>query len=431
MKIVYITPGTGDTFYCQNCFRDSELLKSLYALGHEVIKVPMYLPADLDTNEHIADTPVFFGAINIYLKEKFPFYRHAPVWMERLLDSHKLLQMAAKKSGSTRAEGLEEMTISMLLGEKGRQASELDHLIRYLRNIKPDVVHLSNALLLGLAHRLKNDLGAGVVCSLQDENEWIDLMSESYQTKIWNIMSERSADVDAFVTASRYYADKSREQLNIPGEKIKVISGGVNMDEYEPSPLPFDPPVIGYLCRMSEYFGLGILVDAFIRLKKDNGFKDLKLHLTGGYTGEDKPFVKKILKEIAGAGFEKDVVLFKDFDKKGRIEFLRSLTLLSVPVPGGEAFGAYQVEALAAGVPVVQPNAGCFPEFVEATGGGVIFEPNDGETLATTIASLLSSPDRVRELSDRGRRAVLERYSMTAMAADTAKAYNEILAGVK
>ncbi|MCP5105337.1 MAG: glycosyltransferase family 4 protein [bacterium] len=431
MKIVYVTPGTGDTFYCQNCFRDSELLKSLNALGHDVIKVPMYLPADLDTNENIADTPVFFGAINIYLKEKFPFYRHAPMWMERLLDSHALLQLAAKKSGSTRAEGLEEMTISMLLGEKGRQASELDHLIQYLRRIKPDVVHLSNALLLGLAHRLKTGLGAGVVCSLQDENEWIDLMGEHYQTKIWNIMSERSVDVDAFVTASRYYADKSQKQLKIPADKIKVINGGVNLDEYETSSLPFDPPVIGYLCRMSEYFGLGILVDAFIRLKRDKGFSSLKLHVTGGYTGEDKPFVKKILKEISDAGFERDVVLFKNFDKKNRIEFLESLTLLSVPVPGGEAFGAYQVEALAAGVPVVQPNVGCFPEFVEATNGGVIFEPNDGDTLANTLASLLSSPDKTRQLSEQGRRAVLEQFSMTAMATDTANVYTEVLAGVK
>jgi len=429
MKIVYVTPGSGDTFYCQNCFRDSELLKSLNALGHDVIKVPMYLPANLETNENISDTPVFFGAINIYLKEKFPFYRHAPVWVERLLDSHKLLQLAAKKSGSTQASGLEEMTISMLLGEKGRQASELDHLINYLRRIKPDVVHLSNALLLGLVHRLKTDLGAGVVCSLQDENEWIDLMDVNYQKKIWDIMSERAVDVDAFVTASQYYADKSQKQLKIPANKIKVISGGINLEEYEISSLPFDPPVIGYLCRMSEYFGLGILVDAFIRMKKDKGFKDLKLFITGGYTGEDKPFVRKMLKTISNAGFDQDVVIFKNFDKKSRIKFLKSLTLLSVPVPGGEAFGAYQVEALAAGVPVVQPNVGCFPEFVKATNGGVIFEPNDGETLANTIASLLLDPNKTRKLGQQGRKAVLERFSMKKMAEDTVKVYKEVLIG--
>lgn len=427
MKIVYVTPGSGGTFYCQNCFRDSGLLKALYELGHDVIKVPMYLPANLDNNEDVAGTPVFFGAINIYLKEKLPFYRHAPEWLERIFDSEALLQLAAKKSGSTQASGLEEMTISMLLGEKGRQASELDHLINYLRQINPDVVHLSNALLLGLAHRLKKDLGTGVVCSLQDENEWIDLMDESYQEKIWNIMAERAEDVDFFVTASQYYSEKSQKQLGIIGDKIKVIYGGVNLEGYEISALPFDPPVIGYLCRMSEYFGLGILVDAFIDLKKESRFKDLKLHITGGYTGEDKHFVKELLKKISLEGFEKDVEIFKNFDKENRVQFLKSLTLLSVPVPGGEAFGAYQVEALAAGVPVVQPNVGCFPEFVETTNGGIIYEPNDSETLAKSIGSLLSDPDRVRKLGEQGRGIVLERFSMGNMAKDIVKVYEEVL----
>jgi glycosyltransferase involved in cell wall biosynthesis len=431
MKIVYVTPGSGGKFYCQNCFRDSELLKSLFVLGHEVIKAPMYLPVNLDDNGNIADTPVFFGAVNVYLKEKFPFYRHAPAWLERLFDSQALLQLAARKAGSTQATGLEEMTISMLLGEKGHQASELDHLINYLRPIKPDIVHLSNALLLGLAHRLKKDLGAGVLCSLQDENEWIDLMDESYRHKIWDIMAEKAVDIDLFVTASRYYATISQKQLRIPANKIKVICGGINLDGYEMSSLPFDPPVIGYLCRISEYFGPGILVDAFIQLKKKSQFKDLRLHITGGYTGEDKHFVKELLKKISVQGYEKDVKIFKHFDKENRIKFLKSLTLLSVPVPGGEAFGAYQVEALAAGVPVVQPNAGCYPEFVEATGGGIIYDPNDSETLAKAIASLLSDPDRLRKLSEQGRKAVLERFSMDNMARDILAVYEEVLSGVK
>jgi glycosyltransferase involved in cell wall biosynthesis len=427
MKIVYVTPGSGGTFYCQNCFRDSGLLESLFALGHDVIKVPMYLPVNLDNNSGVVDAPVFFGAINIYLKEKLPFYRHAPEWLERIFDSQALLQLAAKKSGSTSAAGLEEMTISMLLGEKGRQASELDHLINYLRQINPDVVHLSNALLLGLAHRLKTDLGTGVVCSLQDENEWIDLMDENCQEKVWNIMAERAEDVDFFVTASHYYSEKSQKQLGILSDKIKVIYGGVNLEGYESSSLPFDPPVIGYLCRMSEYFGLGILVDAFIGLKKEDRFKDLRLHITGGYTGEDKHFVKELLKKISKEGFEKDVEIFKNFDKENRIQFLKSLTLLSVPVPSGEAFGAYQVEALAAGVPVVQPNVGCFPEFVETTKGGIIYEPNDSETLAKSIASLLLDPDRVRKLSEQGRKIVLERFSMGNMAKDIVEVYEEVV----
>jgi len=428
MKIVHIVPGSGGTFYCQNCMRDNELIKSLNALDHEIHMIPMYLPVSFEDHSYRDEIPIFYGAINIYLKEKLPLYRHAPMWLKKIFDSQPLLHFVAKKSGSTRASGLEEMTISMLQGEDGRQASELDHLIKYLeREIKPDVVHLSNALLLGLARRLKNDLGIQVICSLQDENEWVDLMSDEYQKKVWNLMAERATDVDMFVASSKYYAEKSQNQLNIPSEKIRVVHGGINLDGYEISSLPFDPPVIGYLCRMSEYFGLRIIVDAFIRLKKDEQFKDLKLYLTGGYTGDDKIFVNEMLKKISQHGFDKDVLIFESFSKENRIQFLKSLTLLSVPVPSGEAFGTYQVEALAAGVPIVQPNVGGYPELVEATGGGIIYEPNDGETLAKALASLLNKPDRVRTLGAQGRKAVLEKYSMNNMAKNIIKVYENTL----
>jgi glycosyltransferase involved in cell wall biosynthesis len=427
VKVAYVTPGSGLKFYCQNCFRDTALLRSLTGLGHDVVKVPMYLPSGLDSGENVVDTPVFYGAINVFLKEKLPFYRHAPEWMERLLDSPVLLSLAAKKSGSTRPTGLEEMTLSMLQGEKGRQASELDHLIQHLRNeIAPDVVHLSNALLLGLAHKLKNDLGAGVVCSLQDENEWVDLMDEHYQSQVWNLMAEKAVDVDLFVTASQFYSNQSQKQLKIPADKIKVIYGGIDFTGYERSPLPFEPPVIGYLCRMSEYFGLGILVDAFLALKKESRFKSIQLHLTGGYSGEDKHFVKRQIERISERGFAGDVRVFTDFCKESRIKFLKSLTLLSVPVPSGEAFGAYQVEALAAGVPIVQPNVGCYPEFIETTQGGVIYEPNTGEKLAAAIASLLSDREKVMKMGEQGRRVVLERFSMDQMAKNIEGIYNDV-----
>jgi glycosyltransferase involved in cell wall biosynthesis len=427
MKIAYITPGHGLQFYCQNCFRDTALLHSLATLGHEVTKVPMYLPSGMETSGDVAVTPVFYGAVNIYLKEKIPFYRSAPVWMERLLDSPALLNLAAKKSGSTRPAGLEEMTISMLEGEKGRQASELDHLIRHLRDgVNPDVVHLSNALLLGLAPRLKQDVGAGVVCSLQDENEWVDPMGESYQKRVWDLMAEKAVDVNVFVTPSQYYARKAQEKLSLPEDRIKVVYGGIDLEGYEKSTLPFDPPVIGYLCRLSDYFGLGILVDAFLALKSDNRFRDIKLHLTGGYSGDDKPFLNAQMEKIAKRGFKDDITLFDDFCKRSRISFLSSLTLLSVPVPAGEAFGAYQVEALAAGVPVVQPNVGCYPEFVAKTQGGLIYEPNTGEKLAEAMASLLSQPDRIRKMGDQGRRVVLENFSMERMAKNIGEIYDHV-----
>ncbi|MFC1557948.1 glycosyltransferase family 4 protein [candidate division KSB1 bacterium] len=428
MKIVYIVPGSGGTFYCQNCMRDNELIKSIKALGHEIYMVPMYLPISIDGHENLKDTPVFYGAINIYLKEKLPFYRYVPKWIAKLFDSQLLLRLVAKKSGSTRASGLEEMTISMLMGEDGRQASELDDLVKFLgKEIKPDVVHLSNALLLGLARRFKSNLKTKIICSLQDENEWIDLMGEDYQKKVWDLIAEKAVDVDAFIAASYYYSKKSKKLLKIPDGKINVIYGGINLDGYETSSLPLDPPVIGYLCRMSEYFGLEIIVDAFIRLKQDERFNDLKLYLTGGYSGDDKIFINDMLNKISKYGYENDVRIFGEFNKENRIQFLKSLTLLSVPVPAGEAFGTYQLEALAAGVPVVQPNIGGYPEFIEATGGGIIYEPNDSENLAKALASLLTNPEKIRKLGAQGKKAVLEKYSMNDMTKKIIKAYESLI----
>ncbi|MDZ7371304.1 MAG: glycosyltransferase family 4 protein [candidate division KSB1 bacterium] len=427
MKIVHIVPGSGGTFYCQNCLRDNQLITALRSLGLQVIMVPMYLPLNVDVHGLMGDTPVFFGAVNTYLKEKLPIYRRAPLWVERALDSPALLQLIAKRAGATRAAGLEEMTLSMLRGEEGRQASELDHLVRYLKeHVQPEIVHLSNALLLGLARRLKYDLGAAVVCSLQDEHEWIDPMRPEYRDKVWQLMAERAVDVDAFISTGRHYLERVGPLLNLPKKKTFAVDGGIDASEYEPSPLPLDPPVIGYLCRMNEYFGLGVVVDAFLRLKQESRFKSVRLKLTGGYTGDDRPFVKRMLRRIEKAGWDRDVEIVERFDRENRILFLKSLTLLSVPVLNGEAFGAYQIEALAAGVPIVQPNVGGYPEFIERTGGGIIYEPNDGEHLAAAWASLLDDPTRLRAMAEQGRKAALEQFSMQKMAESILKVYRRL-----
>jgi glycosyltransferase involved in cell wall biosynthesis len=408
--------------------RDNELIKTLKELKNDVWMVPLYLPLSVETSGVIGDTPVFYGAINIYLKEKIPWYRHAPIWLEKILDSESMLKMAARKSGSTRASGLEEMTLSMLEGENGRQATELDHLIHFLEtDLKPDVVHLSNALLLGLARRLKQDLKIPVICSLQDENEWIDPMSKKYQEKVWAKMGERAVDVDAFIAASQYFAKKSQTMMDIPEDKMHVVYGGIDLSKYEQAPHAFQPPVIGYLCRMSEYFGLGIIVEAFIQLKKSGKYRDLKLSLMGGYTGDDKPFVKKMIKKLTKEGVIDDVRIYESFDIEHRLEFLKSLSLLSVPVPGGEAFGAYQVESLASGVPIVQPNVGGYPEFIESTGGGILYEPNDPTHLAEALSSMLDDPDRIREMGKKGREVVMGRFSMQNMAINILDVYNKVV----
>jgi glycosyltransferase involved in cell wall biosynthesis len=292
MNIVHIIPGSGGSFYCGNCLRDSKYYTSIKQLGHNVLKVPLYLPLfarDPDQQQ----VPVFYGAVSIYLKQLYPMFRHAPKWVDNILNATPVLRQAAKRAGSTRARGLEEMTISMLMGEQGNQSDELDEMIVWLENhFKPDVIHVSNALLLGLAPMLKSRLKVPVICSLQDEDVWVDVMSESNREKVWNLMSEKGLDVDAFISVSHFFTEFSMNKMNIPEEKVYTLHLGVDPDDYKFINSLEKDRAIGYLSRMCEENGMDILIDAFLILKKDPSNKDVILYLTGGSTGDDTAYIK-------------------------------------------------------------------------------------------------------------------------------------------
>ncbi|MFC1569901.1 glycosyltransferase [bacterium] len=265
MRKIEIIPGTGGSFYCENCVRDSALVKGLRKLGHDVIMVPLYLPLSIDDPGLAEGSPLFFGAINLYLKQMFTPFRKAPKWLQNVLDSTPFLDFAAKRAGSTRAQGLEEMTISMLKGEDGNQAAELDQLIQWLKTEgKPDVVHLANALLLGLARRIKQELNVPVVCSLQDEDFWLDAMESHYLEETKRVLADRARDVDAFISVSHYFAEKMQSYIQMPPERLFIVPIGLDLAGYDPAPLDLDPPVIGYLSRLCPVLGLDILIDAFI-----------------------------------------------------------------------------------------------------------------------------------------------------------------------
>lgn len=427
MKIVHIIPGTGGSFYCENCVRDGGLVKALREMGHDVVMVPMYLPLVTDEPGLTGDTPIFFGAVNVYLKQKFPFLKKLPNWLLHFFDSKSMLKLAASQAGSTRAYGLEEMTISMLKGEHGNQQEELEQLVTWLEQSgKPDVVYLANALLIGLARKIKERLKVPVVCALQDEDTWLDTMKPEYEHLIWEIMNARAKDVDMFIPVSHFYADKITRNLHVAKAKSQVVHIGIDITDYQPTSLPFDPPVIGYLSRLTESLGLGILVDAFLLLRKDNRFKNVKLYVTGGKTHDDDKFIKKIEKKLATQNALQDFQIFYDFDRPQRIDFLKSLTVLSVPKLVAEAFGTFQIEALAAGVPVVQPKIGAFPEIIEMSGGGVIYEPNTPEKLAEALAEILSSPENVKNLSQKGLETVKKEFCHTCMAGKIAEVYHKV-----
>jgi glycosyltransferase involved in cell wall biosynthesis len=304
----------------------------------------------------------------------------------------------------------------MLLGEDGKQAKELEQLLVWLKHERPDAVWLSTALLAGLARRIVHELKIPVLCSLQGEDSFLDGLPEPWRTRTWDTLADRSRDIAAFIAPSHYYGDLLGGRMRLTAEQLHVIPNGIDLHGYAPSNEPEQPPVIGFLARLIAGKGLGIVVDAFIELKKRNRFPGVRLRCIGAMTAEDERYAAALKSKLAAAGCASDAEFRPNVSREEKIAALHSLTMLSVPTTYGEAFGLFLVEAMAAGVPVVEPRTAAFPEIVEATGGGILYDGNTPSALAAAWESLLADPARARELGHRGRVAVEAEYTIQRLA---------------
>lgn len=426
MRILFLTPGTG-SFYCGTCLRDNALASALRKQGHDALMIPLYLPPTLDEENVSPEAPLFYGGVNAYLQQKSSLFRKTPRWVDKLLDSPALLKMAASRAGSTQPEDLGDMTLSMLRGEDGNQAKELDRLVEWLRTDgKADVICLSNVLLMGLVRRLKKETGAFVAVTLQGEDSFLDSLPEPERTQSWVTLAERAQEADAFIAPSQYYAKVMTERCGLPKERVHVVPNGILLDDYPtvPRTVAPDPPVLGFLSRMCPPKGLHALVDAFLALKNGQ-IPNLKLCVIGTQTDADVPYVDGLRIRIAEKGFGEDVAFHPNVSREEKIRLLQTLSVLSVSPTYGESFGLYVIEAMAAGVPVVQPNEAAFPELIRATGGGVLYDAKTENRLADALASLLSDPNAILAMGETGRKAVRAKFDVERMAENVLRVFTQ------
>jgi len=252
-------------------------------------------------------------------------------------------------------------------------------------------------------------------------------MSDQHRRIIWKLLADNAREVDAFIPVSRYFADVMSERMQIPEQKIHIIPIGIEPEKYSYHEPVFQAPAIGYLSRVCEENGFGILVDAFIRLKSDTRFSKLKLIATGGFTNDDRKFIRKQVSKLKAMGVEEDLEIVHDFTPATRSAFFSKLTVLSVPVLKGEAFGLYQLEALASGIPLVQPALGAFPEIINSTGGGKTYQPNSPESLAVALAELLTDRETLLKMSTSGLESVHKQYNSQLLTQRMISVYQHVL----
>ena len=428
MNIALLTPGTG-SYHCGVCMRDNALAKELIRQGHRALLLPMYLPLTLDEDAATPGVPIFFGGISTYLREKVSFLHHIPRWLDRMLSAKWLLKMLAGRAAKTGGPAVAAMTMSMLKGEEGNQADELTNLIGWLRaafdGAPLAAVWLSTALQAGLAGRIRSELKVPVVGFLQGEDTFLDGLGQR-APEVWALLAERMRDADVWIAPSRYFAEHMARRLKWSDDEakrmIRVLPNGISPDHALSDVPPRDGvPTIGYLARFIPGKGLGLLVDAFILLKKRGRIPRLRLRCAGSMTDDDARYVESLRSKLDAAGCGEDVEFLPNISRSEKLHFLHGIDVFSVPAITSEAFGLYVIEALAAGVPVVQPRAWAFPEIVGNTGGGTLFEMGNSPeavvaALADALETMLLDPERARALGSAGRDAVMRDYSMSRFA---------------
>lgn len=429
MKIVQITPGSGDNFYCENCLRDQALLRTLRKQGHHAKMVPLYLPIKFDLPNVSMDAPIFFGGVNVYLQQKMELFRRTPRWVDSIFDNRTLLSRVSRKAGMTSSRELGETTLSMLKGQDGHQAKELDRLVEWLsRDMnKPDVIILSNVLLGGLAAPLKKQLQIPVVTLLQDEEAFIDGLGDPYSREAWDLLRKCCQDMDALISVSRSYANRIAPRLDLDGNRLYISYMGIDMNDYQPADSPPDRPTIGFLSRMCPERGLDTLVDAFILLKQNPELKTCQMQISGGKSQADESFLRIIRRRLETAGVAEDVIFMPEFLGEKRKHWLKKLTVMCVPEKEEAAYGLFAMEAQAAGVPIVVPKIGIFPELIDLTGGGVLVEFNSPRFFSAALSPLLLDPASAHELGQRGCRGIEEHFEIQRTTANLINLLHEII----
>jgi glycosyltransferase involved in cell wall biosynthesis len=426
MRILAFTAGAA-RMYCGSCLRDNALAAELTRQGHDIALQPLYTPTRTD-EPNVSEPKVFLNGISVCLCQEAAFFRRTHPLLDRLWDAPWMLKLASQTSIRVNPHSLGAMTVSMLRGEEGYQLKEIRKLTAWLRSEEPpDIVTLPNSLLIGLARPIREALKRPVCCTLQGEELFLSQLREPYRTQALELIRAKSEDVDGFVAVSEFCADYWQRQLGIPDRKLHVVPIGINPEGYGPlERVPGAPFRVGFFARVAPEKGLHLLAESYVRLRRESDFGGSALEVAGYLAPEHRGYLRGIERRMEKAGLAHEFHYRGELDRAGKIEFLRSLNILSVPSTYDEPKGIFLLEAMAGGVAVVQPRLGAFPEILERTGGGIMVEPDDVASLADGIYRLWKNPELAAELGRRGAQGVRQHFSASQMAVRALEAFQAI-----
>ena len=282
-----------------------------------------------------------------------------------------------------------------------------------------DVVNLPYTLLIGLAAPLRAALGVPICCTLQGEDLFLDGLGEPYRRQSLDLIRAQHATSTPSSPVSHYYAAYMPGYLGVPARRCGSCRSastldGVSAAQRAARPATRSPSATSRASRRRRACTRSPTPTA--RCAAQPGVAASRLVAAGYLAPSIRRTSTTSTAKLAAWGLGDEFEYRGELDRAGKFAFLHSLDVLSVPATYDEPKGLFLLEAMASGVPVVQPRRGAFPEILERTGGGLLVEAATRRRSPTACSQLWRDPARARALGAAGAAGVRADYTVGRMA---------------
>ena len=329
------------------------------------------------------------------------------------------------KSGGRVAEELQARGIRVLsLDGTGKlDARVLFRLLKIIRDERPDVIQ-AFLFWANVAARICGRIVRtfAIISSYHDE-----IVSEGWIARLVDRLTLKWTH--AILCCSDAVRRSVVSRIGGKRDQFTVIPFGVDVDRFESTSaatrrelgLQDGGVVIGTVCRLVEpKKGLSILLQAMFELKRRLGKPPCQLLIVGD--GPARETLESLRDRLTLSRWVVFTGMRRDIPR-----VLHSLDAFVLPSLY-EGFGIAILEAMAVGKPVIATTVGGIPEFVVPGETAVLVEPGNVVALANAIESVLSNPDRARDMGAKGRARVLAHYGISTVVRQHEALYETCLA---
>jgi glycosyltransferase involved in cell wall biosynthesis len=291
----------------------------------------------------------------------------------------------------------------------------------FLLRARPDVVHVNNEPLCNRAAVLAASmLGIPLVSHVR---------GDQFGSRSMAFLFRRP---NRFIPVSRWIAESIAE-LGVPRERSTLIYDGIDFGRFDPKAegsrfrsahdIPERAFAVGLPGVLIPWKGHALFLQAATSLISE--FPDLHFVIVGGTPDECLPFETELRDYVAQHSLH------------GRVTFTGHVTDMAGAYSGldvvvsastaPEPLGMVVVEAMAMQRPVIAPAHGGALEVVDDEKTGLLFAPNQADSLAAAIRRLRTDDGLRERIAKAGRAAVIEKFSIAKSAREVERLYESLL----